>query len=189
MRKALRPFLHQYDWEQCSLFEKKRFPVKEIALLQTGHLTFNQIAPLFRENSLDSYFKFCVFRDPVERFVSYYYFLHGRQEQNDGHLASMKRVFLDNSNAAEHNQPYPILFRPQSDFIVDENGQVKIDFIARYEQLQADFARILDTLQLPQQQLPQINITLNKKAILPDEELRGWIREFYHTDYKLLQSS
>ena len=45
IRRALRPHLHQHDWEQCHLFEPKAFPLEPIAQLRHGHISCAQIKP------------------------------------------------------------------------------------------------------------------------------------------------
>ena len=45
VRQALREHMGPQDLEQVGLFVQKKFPVPELAKLQHGHLTLQQIRP------------------------------------------------------------------------------------------------------------------------------------------------
>ena len=52
-----------------------------------------------------------------------------------------------------------ILFQPQSDFFTDGDGRLLIDYVCRFEALQADFGRICERLGFSESPLPRINVT------------------------------
>lgn len=99
------------------------------------------------------FFKFAFVRNPWDRLVSTYAFLR------DGGMNAMDRAW-----ASEHLAPYAdfddfvrrglaleavrswVHFRPQTDFICDTDGKVLMDFIGRYEWLDADFAAVAKRL-------------------------------------------
>ena len=56
-------------------------------------------------------------------------------------------------------------FRPQSDFIYDNNDNLLVDFLGRMEQLDDDFAVIANKLDIPFKRLPKSNTSELKGVI------------------------
>ena len=61
-----------------------------------------------------------------------------------------------------------------SEFICDENGEVMVDFIGRFENLETDFNRISDQIGISNQ-LPHVNRTKHTKY-----------RDYYNAESKKL---
>jgi hypothetical protein len=74
------------------------------------------------------YFKFSIVRNPWDRFVSMYHF---RIQNNMENHKSFERFITDNVDN--------LLKRPQLEWISDENGNVLMDFVGKFENLQKDF--------------------------------------------------
>jgi hypothetical protein len=93
------------------------------------------------------YFKFAFVRNPWDRLVSTYFFLKagGLNSQDrawaDRHLArhadfdSFVRAWITTSNVASW-----VHFRPQHTWICDTDLHCMMDFVGRYEEIDADFA-------------------------------------------------
>ena len=80
-----------------------------------------------------------------------------------------------------------VLVRPQTELLVNAAGELSIDFIGRYENLQADLNSVLTQLDLPEVTLQSRNVTQNEKPILARDP--GFLREleqFYADDFRLL---
>ena len=184
-RVALRPHLAPRDWEQCILFEKKFFPVEALAQIGHGHISCQQVRPLLLPSIWNGFFKFCTVRNPYDRFLSYSYFVNrDNNKMLSEPLGTMKRMLQDKKAKQE------ILFRPQSEFVVDEDGQLAVDYICKFEALQSHFDTVCSRLHLPSTSLQRINVLKNRPAgSVYDEELRGMVQEEYRRDFDLFSYS
>ena len=105
-------------------------------------------------------FKFTFVRNPWDRLASGY--RHFRQERLDllrryqiGNFAEFVDWIL---TVAPDRTPRAALIRalrrPQSEYLVDWNGRLLVDFVGRYERLEEDFRKIADRLGLKGRKLP-----------------------------------
>jgi Sulfotransferase family len=180
-RVALRPYLGSRDWEQCVLFEQKFFPVEALARVGHGHITCRQIQPFLLPAFWETSFRFCTVRNPYDRFVSYCCFVNrANQRMQDEPLETMKQIIRDNQ-ASKH-----ILFRPQCEFVTDEEGRLLVDYVCRFEALQEHFDHICRRICLPASQLPQINVSRQARYRSSyDRELQEIVYEVYQEDFAL----
>ena len=123
----------------------------------------------------ESYFKFCFVRNPWDRCVSQYFFRRqrGYQGANHGNKWKFKAYrgttflqFVKNNDDEFKVAPAfesPTLnkvyiskdpFVPQVDWISNESGEILVDFVGRFENLQEDFNTVCDRVGIPRQQLP-----------------------------------
>ena len=91
---------------------------------------------------------FAVVRNPWDKVVSHF---HYRVQTNQTGIADEGIGFADWVRAAygDHDPRYydtPIMFSPQRDWIVDEEGDVAVDRILRFESLEADFAALMSDI-------------------------------------------
>ncbi len=145
--------------------------------------------------SVARYWKFCILRDPIDRFVSAYRFLSagGINAQDrafrDSHAGAFSdfETFLAAFEKSETMRSY-VHFRPQAAFVCDASGAMRMDFAGRFENLPAAFGRISEKLGVSAQ-LRHLNRT-------PDDAGRpempagaaDFLREIYRADYDLLAS-
>jgi hypothetical protein len=123
---------------------------------------------------LPEQFTFAFVRNPWCRLVSIYNELHLKNEMfsqflyridTDSTLASCKSIL------------------PQYKWICDENDNILVDFIGKFENLQQDFNIICDKIGIPQQQLPHRNKTKHKHYTeYYDEETKQIVAELYAKD-------
>lgn len=180
-RVALRPFLAPSDWEQCVLFEKKYFPVKNLAEIGHGHISCQQVKPFLLPQMWENYLKFCTVRNPFERFVSYCRFVNrDNRKMQTAATGTMKRIIEDKKTRGE------ILFRPQYEFVTDSGEKLMVDQVCRFENLQNDFDKICGKLNLPVVKLQKVNSTNTPiRQFFFDDELKEAVREFYLKDFEI----
>lgn len=136
-----------------------------------GHLTPEQFG---------SYFKFSFVRNPWDRMVSEYKY-RGYPVKID-----FKTYLRDHLPPVGWTDAYRHVV-PQYDFLHGPDGRQLVDFVGRYESLQADFDRICDRLDIVRTVLPRANRSLDDP---PPRTFRGlrkqlrralWSREREHT--------
>ena len=135
------------------------------------------------------YFKFCIVRNPWDRFVSEYAWRNGAYWNT---LPNSDMSFRDAClNIDDLHLVYPELERihlwPQVDVISRMLGDVSnLDFIARFENLQEDFFAISNILNLNGSALPHMNPSKRKHYTeYYDDETHRIIGEKYAKDIDL----
>ncbi len=116
-------------------------------------------------NNLKGYFKFSFVRNPWDRMVSLYFYLRNTSlygkllpnapSFNDWILSDLEKIttYMPISVPLRHKK------RPQLEWIRDQNGNITVDFIGRFENLQNDFDIFLDKCNIPHVQLLHENKT------------------------------
>ena len=136
-----------------------------------GHLTAEQF---------ESYFKFSFVRNPWDRIVSEYKY-RGYPVKVD-----FKTYLFKHLPAAGWTDTYCHII-PQYDFLYDEAGKLLVDFVGRYERLQADFDKVCARVGIPPTPLPRVNRSLEEARPNTLREFRKqvrraiWSREREHT--------
>ena len=179
VREALRHFLGDEDWQQQSLTEQVRLPVASLARVGHGHLALRQVRANLPESVWRDYFKFACVRNPYDRFVSVCAMLNRRNPDYRGReTAFMKRAI----QVRRFQQR--ALVRPQRDMLVDDAGELGMDFIGRYESLQQSFGEACRRIGIPEQRLARSNATDHRDyATYYDDELLRLVTDFYRPDF------
>ncbi len=112
----------------------------------------------------NSLFKFAFVRNPWDLQVSSYY--HLRRERP--HLVEHIHDFAAFINwKLDDNRPYQyhvdISMQPQIDSLVDQRGQLIVNFVGRYETLSDDFNQVCQVLKLPPIKLPHKRQAVDRK--------------------------
>jgi hypothetical protein len=126
--------------------------------VRCGYLTaaeFNQL------------YKFSFVRNPWERIVSEYRY------RNYFHHRSFRDFLLNRLPARSWDDKYRHIM-PQYDLLHDEQGQLLVDFVGRFETLQSDFDQVCIQLGIKDSELPHRNKS-NKKSRNLKRSLRNWI--------------
>ena len=176
--------LHGLTWEKRAALllrpniNPKKGPLRLAHLkareyVSCGHMTQEQY---------ESYFTFSFVRNPWSRFVSLYRAL-------GFNMRFQFKLFILYEFNRTVTEGYTWLVRPQSDFIIDENGNPLVDFIGKFENLQNDFDKICNKIDLPQINLKHINKTIgtiNKPwQDYYDDETQDFVANLYKRDIDL----
>lgn len=113
------------------------------------------------------YFKFAFVRNPWDRLVSWYAMCMRNPTSNkfSQYVHDTAPTFADFITKATTGIGVRTTYN-QLDYVTDAAGAVIVDFVGRYERLDADFAVVRSRLALPQD-LPHLNQT-------PHGEYRGY---------------
>jgi hypothetical protein len=117
-----------------------------------SHLTAAEYVSLgyLTQQDFDAYFKFSFVRNPWDRLVSEYRY-RGYPVRVD-----FKTFVFEHLPERQFSDLYTHIV-PQYDFLHDEGGKLLVDFVGRYESLQADFDVVCSRLGLPATPLPHVN--------------------------------
>ena len=136
-----------------------------------GHLTAERF---------ESYFKFSFVRNPWDRIVSEYKY-RGYPVKID-----FKTYLFKHLPAPAWTDMYYHRI-PQYDFLYDEAGKLLVDFVGRYETLQADFDQVCARVGIPPAPLSRVNRSLEEGRPHTLRDLRKrlrrtiWSKERRHT--------
>ena len=130
-----------------------------------AHLTAAEYVRLghMSEQQFGEYFKFSFVRNPWARMVSEFKYRQGLGEQayqgkfKDFLFKRFPLPSADNYALAKDGYRHVL---PQWQFLYDEKGEQLVDFIGKFENLQGDFNRVCQRLQIPEQTLPHNNRNL-----------------------------
>ena len=151
VRQALRAHVGPGDMEQVGLFVRKEFPIPDLARLQHGHISLQQLRPHLPPEQFDSFFKFAFVRNPFDRFVSYCSFMTRLRGE---FLAAPQRVM---SHFINNPPMHHVLFWPQNGFICDSDGKLLADYVGRVEEMQQSYDEICARIGIPSATLEKVN--------------------------------
>lgn len=182
VRQALREYLSPDDLEQAGLFVNKRFPIEELAAIRHGHLSLRQVRPHLGEQAFASYFKFAFVRNPFDRFVSYCAFM----TRETGAFARLPRQVMHEVLFQMRPMDH-VLFRPQHELLVDDDGALLADEIGRVEQMQESYDRVCARIGIPSRTLDKVNATPPRgdyRRFYDDQLIEG-VADLYRRDLEL----
>lgn len=178
VRFALRPHLGEGDEEQVSLFVRKRITRPVFEAQEHGHQLAREVRAALGPQTWETFFSFAVIRNPWDRFISYVAFMmrHNGLFERDPQ-AAMRRVLANPQNQSA------VHYRPQSDFVTDEQGQIIVSALCRVERLHEDFAAVCKRVGLPPLALEQRNASVHRRYTeYYDPELREAVGALYGED-------
>ncbi len=180
VRQALRQHMGPRDLEQVGLFVKKHFPIPELARLQHGHLSLQQIRPYLRPEEWETFFKFAFVRNPFDRFVSYCAFMTRDSGQFERDPKSVMRNILERP-PLQH-----ILFQPQHLLVTDAGGKLMTDYVGRVEEMQQSYDEICERIGISTAKLERVNSSQRKDfREYYDQPLIDGVAELYSRDLEL----
>jgi chondroitin 4-sulfotransferase 11 len=123
-----------------------------------NHYTAMELREVVGARDFENMFKFCFVRNPWDKVVSEFRFriwTYQNELTSDASFAEWVRLAYVDKDPAYHD--WPKMFLPQLEWLTDEKGQVAVDFVGRFENLQSDFDRICDEIKIPRQPLRHEN--------------------------------
>lgn len=188
--------LKAFDEHECIFVHITKTAGTSVARSLFSYLPYHYTAIDYRviygKQDFNRYFKFAFVRNPWDRLYSAYRYLktggwneddHLWAHKNIGHIDSFDRFvkeWVNSENIHKH-----LHFKPQHDFICDDNGRILLDYLAYFETLEKDFKYICEKL--------NINAQLGRHNANPgasyleayDEESRQIVSDAYADDIKL----
>lgn len=155
-------------------------------LLCLQHLKAREIKERYDPEVWNNYFKFAFVRNPWDRLVSDY--SYKMQKRKD-----LIRAYGLNKKSSLEDYVYAIKDRDkiilQKDFVTDEKGNVIIDFIGRFENMEDDFEKICNKIGFTSK-LKKTNKSSHKDyKYYYDEKLKKIVHELYKDDIELFNYS
>ncbi|MEN8187741.1 MAG: sulfotransferase family 2 domain-containing protein [Bacteroidota bacterium] len=158
------------------------------------HLTAREIIDHIGKKKWDTAYKFSVVRNPFDKMVSHYKHriktnpkvminrLEGKK--NEKEFISFKKwievTLGENKVKFYYNRPQHFL--PQTEWLKDYDGNIKIDTIVRFENLNEGFDKVSQDLGL-ESKLPHLNRTLKSNyRDFYDEETKILVSEWFYED-------
>jgi len=121
------------------------------------------------------YFKFSFVRNPWDRLVSQFHFNRGKFGMENYSFRDHVQAFYDDRVVGRGGAHLA--------WLVDENNNMAVDFVGRFENLQEDFNIICDKIGIPQQELPRKNATKHKHYTeYYDDETKELVAKKYAED-------
>lgn len=180
VRFALREHMAEKDLEQVALFKSSKLPFKKLADKQHGHLKYMEVEPYFKP-LVSEYYKFAFVRNPYDRLISYYFFIKKPENISPSlHRDEIKKML------SKENLASKIHLLPQFEFLINEDRQLKMDFIGKVENFKNDLNTIFKTLNLGEPQYHEINASKHLHFMdYYDDELKEMVKEYYKADFEL----
>jgi hypothetical protein len=132
-------------------------------------------------------FTFAVVRNPWDRVVSHYsYRVSTDQTGMGGGVISFTdwvREAYGRNNPLYYDKPR--MFMPQRDWLCDDGGVLVVDYVARFENLQADFDEVCRRIGRPPVRLPHLKKSSHGDyRALHDAESRAIVARWFEADIR-----
>lgn len=150
------------------------------------HKTAKEIREELGEEVWNQYFKFSFVRNPLSWTASWYNFRR-RESLKDKDNPNHKN-YTGNMTFEEFvkSDDWVVAGDGQSHWVTDEEGEIIVDFIGRFEDLQNDFDEVCSRIGIPILKLPSRNLSRNSKADCSyTDELRDIVKTRLSKDFRL----
>ena len=143
------------------------------------------------------YFSFAFVRNPWDRLCSAFYFLNDGGTGNDLDTRLYERYLRKYSGDFEHfvedfvkdgNVDDVLHLKPQTRFVCDHENRVAVDYLGRFETMEADYQFLRGKLGLPERRtLEQLNASRHGRYMdIYSEDMIQIVAEIYRDDISVL---
>jgi chondroitin 4-sulfotransferase 11 len=149
-----------------------------------NHYTVNEIIDLIGIEKWNNAFKFTCVRNPLDRLYSFYAFrVKNGRIKNESHLVSFKKWVFYELEERDPLSKKRFNLLPQSDWLIDLQNEIRLDFIGRFENVKEDFDR-LGRIIPSQKKLSHLNKSPREQNYKQhyDAELKAFVMEYYQID-------
>jgi len=151
---------------------------------QTGglqHLKGSQICQEVGQEVYNSYYKFSFVRNPWDKAVSQYMYIKERKDLLEFIGMTSKDPFIKYLNLIQKIKH--VQWEEQFKFVLDDNGELIVDYLGKLENFQEDVLVVLDKLKLDVDNIPHSKKTKRKSYDeYYDDESKELIRNMYKID-------
>lgn len=142
----------------------------------------------------DGYFKFSIARNPWDRALSYFFWAHRQEALAAPRRGLLQALGLQGDDFASVRQRFAAFvhggaLENNDAFYVGDDGRPCVDFVMRYEQLPADFARVCERLGVEAPPIPRLKTGIRKDrrpyTDYYDESTREAVARIHHNDLRL----
>jgi len=177
-----------------------------------GHHNIYYFKQKLANKEFQEAFKFAFVRNPFDRMIAA--FLRGEIRCKDFTLEETKKALIDwfrdepkNSHRSFTNKDLRdklcvknhvgrigiMSFAPQWYYLCDEEGNIPLNFVGRFENKESDWGKVCKVLNIEHKKLPLININKRyEQSLYRDyytQESEDFVRKIYKNDFELFDYS
>jgi len=147
------------------------------------HAMARDIKEYVGRNVFDDYFKFAFVRNPYDLQVSLYHYIKQHEDHRDSKIAN--EVSFEEFVEREISQKKPL----QSDFLMNDKGEIVVDFIGKTENLNDDILSVFERLNIQSDSIKMTSLNKSKRRADYDSyytpELKRKVYEYYKKDFEI----
>jgi hypothetical protein len=137
-------------WIDMNRFYRTKFFPERMKILPK-HLTALAVRDMLSKKTYESFYKFIFVRNPWDWQVSLFHYILDHPEHNLHEMVSAMKGYEEFVHWRVGRK-----VKGQKRLITDENGNLIVDFVGRYERLADDFKHVCDTIGVDAR-LPHLN--------------------------------